>query len=83
MKVDEKATKAARYQQIEAINRMNKFFNVDAAFLLTVVAPGQRWLSKSKAARRVYRNARIKADPQWAARRARRKRQRQARKVNR
>jgi len=83
MKVDEKATKAARYKQIEAINKLNEFFSVNAAYLQTVVASDQRWLSRSKAVRRIYRNARMRTDPQWAARRARRKRQRQARKVNR
>ena len=28
MKVDEKASKEARYRQIEAINRLNEFFGV-------------------------------------------------------
>lgn len=83
MKVDEKATKEARYRQTEAINRMNSMFNVDASFLLTVVPQDQRWLTKSKKSRRIYRNARIATDPQWAARRARRKRQRRARKAQR
>jgi hypothetical protein len=83
MKLDKAATKEARYRQIEAINRMNAYFGVDAAFLATTVSPDQRWLSKSKTARRIYRRARIAVDPKWAARRERRKRQRRARKVNR
>ena len=83
MKVDEKATKEARYRQIEAINRLNEFFGVGPAYLRSAVSQDQRWLSKGKAVRSVYRRARIKADPKWAVRRERRKRQRRARKVNR
>lgn len=83
MKVDEKATKEARYKQIEAINRMNEMFGVTPSFLMTTVSQSQPWLMKSKAFRRIYRRARIDADPKWAARRERRKRQRRARKENR
>jgi hypothetical protein len=44
MKVDEKATKEARYKQIEAINRMNEMFGVTPSFLMTTVSQSQPWL---------------------------------------
>lgn len=82
MKIDEEATQAARKRQREGIKRLDdEFFQISIAY--RGVAQDQRWLSKGKALRRIYRRARIKADPTWAERRARRKRQRRARKANR
>lgn len=83
MKVDEKATKEARYRQIEGVNRLNHFFHVDPARVRYLVSKDQRWLSLDKKIRRVYQNARKKSDPTYTARRAKRKRQRLARKANR
>lgn len=83
MKVDEEATKEARRRQAEGVARMTEAFHVDPAFVDYLVPQDQRWLSKSKVSRRIYRRARMKLDPQWAARRATRKRRRQARRVNR
>jgi hypothetical protein len=81
MKVDEEATKAARKRHNEGVERMTEFFSVSPAY--KGVGQDQRWLSGGKVLRRVYRRARIKADPKWADRRTRRKRQRRARKENR
>lgn len=83
MKVDTEATKTARERQARGIERLNEAFNVDAALILSFVANDQRWLSRSKASRRLYRQARMASDPGWARRREHRKRQRRARKEQR
>ena len=82
MKVDKKATEEARKRQREGIERLNtEFFQISPAY--QGVGKDQRWLATNKTVRRIYRRARMKADPTWADRRRARKRQRKARKAQR
>lgn len=81
MKVDEKATKAARERHAAGLEKMNELFAVDPTLL--GAAHDGRWLSKGKALRRLYRRHKARTNPDWEAGRARRKRQRRARKENR
>lgn len=83
MKVDKDATKEARRRHIEGLARLMEFFNVNPGYVDLATPQDQRWLSRSKAIRRIYRRARMRADPNWSARRAKRKRQRRARKASR
>jgi hypothetical protein len=83
MKVDEEATKEARRRHREGVNKMSAFFGLNEASARLGVPQDQRWLTKSKAIRLIYRRYRQKKDPQWPVRRRARKRQRQARKAQR
>lgn len=85
MKVDERATKLERQKHQEGVKKLDELFQTDRVgdMFGLFVPQDQRWLTKSKAVRRIYRRARMKADPTWSARRRQRKRQRAARKAHR
>lgn len=83
MKVDETRTKEARKRHAAGVKRLADFFGVNDTFVRRLVPQDQRWLSRSKKARQIYRAARISQDKNWAMRRAKRKQQRRARKDNR
>lgn len=81
MRVDEERTKAARERHQRGVRLLNLLFRADPAKVGT--PQDQRWLSRSKSSRLLYRRYRDKTDPEWVGRRRRRKAQAAARRRNR